>query len=212
LAIGDAVSQEIDSNGDQPVMSPDGHMTPDQGSEWRSAWFRATVRRLGLALERVQPARRPYVIGEGVALSTRAGLLVLALAGLVAGCSSGPSAMPTAPTPPPVATPAPTTPAPTANLVTLGELEIMSCINALCTFRAIVKNNGNACAVNISGESWIVSAQGVEVGRARWSMLPATVMRPGDEVYYDGQGMPQIILNHLDGRYFASFVFENRQC
>lgn len=39
-------------------MSPHGHMTPDRGSEWRRAWFRRTVRRLGLALARVTRGRR----------------------------------------------------------------------------------------------------------------------------------------------------------
>ena len=38
-------------------MSPPGHMTPDKGSEWQRAWFRRTVRRLGLALRRLGVVR-----------------------------------------------------------------------------------------------------------------------------------------------------------
>lgn len=48
----------------KPVMSPSGHMTPNpkpDRSEWRRAWFRATVRRLGLAVRRVTSARREQV-------------------------------------------------------------------------------------------------------------------------------------------------------
>lgn len=51
---------------------PDSHSPLDSASGWRSAWFRATVRRLGRALEGVEPQR------AAVALSTRAGVVVLA--------------------------------------------------------------------------------------------------------------------------------------
>ena len=35
------------------VMPPHGHMTPNGRSEWQRAWFRRTVKRLGLALNRL---------------------------------------------------------------------------------------------------------------------------------------------------------------
>lgn len=138
----------------------------------------------------------------------------LCLSILCAACSGSAPASPTAPTPP-VSTPAPTTPAqptPRANLVAVDAIEFLACINGLCTFRGTIRNTGNACAVNISGESWIVSAQGQEVARARWTALPGTVIPPGEGVYYFGEGMPQAVLNHLDGRYFASFIFDSREC
>lgn len=142
--------------------------------------------------------------------------LTLAACALAAwGASCGGSKSPTAPTPPAVSAPAPTPAAPAApraNLVVADAIEFESCINGLCTFRGLVRNDGNTCAANISGESWIISAQGQEVGRARWAMLPSTVMRPADAVYYTGEGMPQVVLNHLDGRYFASFIFDSRAC
>lgn len=130
------------------------------------------------------------------------------------GCGGGASVnTPTAPTTPAVATPAPQpAPQPQANLVAAVGIDFLSCVNGLCTFRGVARNDGNACAVNISGESWILSAQGVEVARARWSMLPSTLMRPGDELFFFGEGMSQVVLNHLDGRARSSFSFESRQC
>lgn len=190
---------------DQPSgIRPTSHSPEDRGSEWRAAWFRATVGRLGRALEGVQPGR------SSLALSTRAVIVVLA-ALLFSACSGGGS--PTAPTPPVATTPpAAPAPAPVARLVIGDALEMISCVNGRCSFRGLVRNTGDACASNIRGESWIISAQGVEVGRASWVMLSTTVMRPGDEVYYMGDGMPQVVLNHLDGRYFASFLFDSRNC
>ena len=137
--------------------------------------------------------------------------MVLFVALVAASC--GDSRSPTAPTSPVSAPPAPTPPAvQQANLIVVGTLDFVSCINGLCSFRGLARNTGNACAVNISGEAWIMSAQGQEITRARWAMLPQTVLRPGDEAYYDGEGMSQAALNHLDGRYFASFLFDSRPC
>lgn len=139
-------------------------------------------------------------------------IAALALTMCGASCSSGTPSTPTTPTPS-VSTPAPTAPAtPRANLVAIEGLDFLSCVNALCSFRGNIRNTGNACAVNISGESWIVSAQGQEIARARWTTLPATIIRPGESVYYFGEGMPQAVLNHLDGRYFVSFLFDSRTC
>lgn len=135
---------------------------------------------------------------------------VLLVAVLGVSCSSSP----TAPTPP-VATPAPQpTPAPVAaaDLVVSGTLDFVSCVSGLCSYMGLVRNAGTACASNISGETWVVSAQGQEVARARWAMDPSRVIPPGHEVYYEGDGMPQIALNHLDGRYFARFSFDSRPC
>lgn len=133
------------------------------------------------------------------------------LASLAASACGG-SQSPTAPTPP-ISTPAPTPPAaPRANLVVADDLEFVSCVNGLCSYRGLIRNTGDACAANISGESWIVSAQGQEITRSRWSLPATVVMRPGDEVVYEGAGMSQLALNHLDGRYFASFSFDSRPC
>lgn len=184
---------------------PNGHIPSDSSSGWRAAWFRATVRRLGRALEAVEPAR------AAVALSTRATALILAA--LLSACGGG-SGTPTAPSPP-VSTPAPSpppTPAPAARLAVSGPISFLVCIGGLCSFEGSIKNEGNACAVNVSGETWIMSAQGQEVGRARWQLPAAAMIRPGEEVRYFGADMPQIVLNHLDGRYFASFSFESRSC
>lgn len=174
-----------------------------RNSTWRAAWFRVTVGRLGRALEAVQPER------SSLALSTRA-IVILAMV-LAVGC--GGSGSPTAPTPP-VATAPPATPAPApaARLVVVDVLEMISCINGLCSYSSAIRNDGDACAHNITGESWVVSAQGVEIGRARWSLPASTIIRPGEQVPYFGEGMPQIVLNHLDGRYFASFAFESGAC
>lgn len=148
-------------------------------------------------------------------LFNRGSRLIAALAFTMCGasCSSGTPSTPTGPSSP-VSASVPTSPpvALQAHLVVADAIEFLSCVNGLCSFRGLVRNSGNACAAAISGETWIVSVQGQEVGRARWAMLPATVMRPGDAVYYQGDGMPQSVLNHLDGRYFASFVFESRVC
>lgn len=134
---------------------------------------------------------------------TTAAAVVLAL--VLASC--GGSSSPTAPTPPPVVV-AP----PAARLAITEPLVYTSCVNGLCSFRSRVRNDGDACAANISGENWIISAQGVEVGRARWSLDPATVLRPGESVAYTGDGMPQIVLNHLDGRFDSRFFFDSRPC
>lgn len=191
-------------NPSKACMSLTGRMKTDTSSAWRSAWFRATVRRLGTALQLVQPDRRD------VALSTRAGLLMIAFV-TAAACGGGGSPMtPTAPTPP-VSTPA-QPPAPAANLVRSGSIGFLSCIDGQCEFLGQVMNIGNSCAVNISGETWIVSAEGQEVARSpRWTLPPTAVIRPGEAVNYIGR-LPQVALNHLNGSYATSFAFESRSC
>lgn len=196
--------QKIDQ---QSGICPTSHSPQNSSSGWRSAWFRSTVQRLGRALRNVQPDR------AAVALSTRAAVVVAAAVMLMA-CGGG-SASPTAPSPPVTTAPpapAPTPPAPAANLVGVDLLGLDSCINGLCTFRVLVLNTGDACATNISGETWITSAQGVEVARVRWAMAPDAVLRPLDRMFFFGDNMPQIVLNHLDGRVQTSFLFNSRPC
>lgn len=186
-----------------------GDMKSGSTSAWRSAWFRVTVGRLGRALEDVQPDR------STLALSTRAGVVLIASV-LLSACSG--STSPTSPTPTtavtatPVAQPAPPVLAPAASLVSLESIAVTSCINGLCTFEVLVNNTGDACAANISGETTVASAQGVEVARVRWIMPSATVLRPSEHTFFVAEGMPQVVLNHLDGRVRTTFVFESRSC
>lgn len=190
---------------DPPVMSPHGHMTPDSTSAWQSAWFRTTVRRLGYALREVKPDR------VGIALSTRA-TVVMIVAVLLSGC--GGSASPTAPSAP-IAVSAPVEPSVpplSANLVALGGVQVLDCINRLCSYRGEVRNIGGGCAVNVAGETVILSAQGVEVARSVWTTLPGTVIRPGENVNFFGNDLPEIVLSHLDGRSQSRFTFDSRGC
>jgi hypothetical protein len=141
---------------------------------------------------------------------SRSAAVVVVVAAITAACNQAP----TAPSPP-VATPPPVQaapPPPAANLAVRGTLDFISCENGLCSFSATVRNIGDACAANISGETFVTSAQGQEVGRARWSLPASTVIPPGQEVPYSGVGMPQAVLNHLDGRYSAQFFFDSRPC
>lgn len=152
----------------------------------------------------------------GVTVSLWPRLVASILLASIVGCSGGGPQTPTAPTPPVSSTPpaqSPPAPAPAAaNLIMWGGIEYLSCIEGLCDFRGLLRNMGDVCAVNIGGETRVMSAQGQEVARsARWTLPASAIVRPGEAVNYIGR-LPQVALNHLDGHYNTSFTFDSRPC
>ena len=160
--------------------------------------------------------RRFFVIAmTGAMMVNRKLLSIVMVSFYLAACGS-----PTAPTPavvntpPPVVVAPPVTP-PQARLEHrpgLDSMTFLGCLNGLCRYEATAHNGGDGCANTVTGISRIISSQGVEMAASAWALQAITLIRPGDVFSFFGTDMPQIALNHLDGRLRTDFHWANVSC